>query len=90
MVIKRTHKTTTQTVAEFDDITIEYPEEDGEPLAETDFQFVPLTYAVTALRARFGSRNDIYVAGNMLLDYREEQVRRQLEALLRAQDGDSS
>ena len=70
MVTKHTHKTTTQTVADFDDLTIEYPEEDGEPLAESDFQFIPLTYAVSALRARYANREDIYVAGNMLLYYR--------------------
>ena len=70
MVIDRTRKTTTQAVAEFDDLTIEYPEEDGEPLAESDFQFIPLTYAVVALRARYADREDIYVGGNMLLYYR--------------------
>lgn len=70
MVTKHTGKTTTQTVAEFDDLTIEYPEEDGKPLAETDFQFTPLTYAVAVLRARYANREDIYVAGDMLLYYR--------------------
>lgn len=70
MVIRHTHKATTQTVADFDDLTIKYPEEDGNPLAETDFQFIPLTYAVAALRARYANRDDIYVAGNMLLYYR--------------------
>ena len=68
MVIKHTHKTTTQTVADFDDLTIVYPEEDDEPL--TDFQFTPLIYAVHALRARYADREDIYVGGNMLLYYR--------------------
>lgn len=70
MVTKHTGKVSAQTVAEFDDLTIEYPEEDGEPLAETDFQYIPLTYTVAALRARYASREDIYVAGNMLLYYR--------------------
>ena len=70
MVIKRTRNGAAQTVAELDDLTIEYPEEDGKPLAETDFQFIPLTYAVAALRARYDDRDDIYVAGNMLLYYR--------------------
>ena len=70
MAIDRTRKTTTQAVADFEDLTIEYPEEDGEPLAESDFQFIPLTYAVSALRARYANREDIYVAGNMLLYYR--------------------
>ena len=70
MVTKHTGKTSAQTVAEFDDLTIEYPEEDGEPLAETDFQAIPLIYAVSALRAHYADREDIYVGGNMLLYYR--------------------
>ena len=70
MVTKRTRNATTQTAADFDDLTIEYPEEDGEPLAESDFQLIPLTYAVVALRARYADREDIYVGGNMLLYYR--------------------
>ena len=70
MVTKRTHDAAAQTAADFDDLTIEYPEEDGEPLAESDFQLIPLTYAVHALRARYADREDIYVGGNMLLYYR--------------------
>ena len=70
MVTKHTGKTSAQAVADFDDLTIEYPEEDGEPLAETDFQAIPLIYAVTALRAHYADREDIYVAGDMLLYYR--------------------
>ena len=70
MVTKHTGKTSAQTVADFDDLTIEYPEDDGEPLAESDFQLIPLIYAVHALRARYADREDIYVGGNMLLYYR--------------------
>lgn len=70
MAIKHTRNAAAQTVAQFDDPAIEYPEEDGEPLAESDFQLIPLTYAVVALRARYADREDIYVAGNMLLYYR--------------------
>ena len=70
MVIKHTGETATQAVADFDDLTIVYPEEDGEPLAETDFQAIPLIYAVSALRARYAEREDIYVGGDMLLYYR--------------------
>lgn len=54
---------------ERDDPTIEYPESDGEPLAETDAQFNPLTYAVSALRIHFADRQDVYVGGNMLMYY---------------------
>ena len=54
---------------ERDDPTIEYPSEDGEPLAETDAQFSPLTYAVSALRIHFAGIQDVYAGGNMLLYY---------------------
>ena len=40
---------------ECDDPTIVYPCEDDEPLAETEFQYEPLTYAVAALKAHFGA-----------------------------------
>ena len=54
---------------ERDDPTIKYPESDGEPLAETDAQFIPLTYAVSALRIFFADVQDVYAGGNMLLYY---------------------
>ena len=54
---------------ERDDPTVKYPDSDGEPLAETDAQFNPLTYAVSALRIYFASRQDVYVGGNMLMYY---------------------
>lgn len=44
---------------------IEYPESDGQPMAETDFQFYPLAYAVLSLAYRFRDRPDVYVAGNI-------------------------
>ncbi|MBD2384385.1 Uma2 family endonuclease [Cylindrospermum sp. FACHB-282] len=48
---------------------IEYPEEDGEPMAEGDIQCSYLTYARTALRIYFQSRPDVYVAGNLFIYY---------------------
>ncbi len=53
-----------------DDLSIEYPSEDGERLAETEYQYVPLTETVSAMRNRFGNRPDVYVIGNMLVYYR--------------------
>ena len=53
-----------------DDLAIEYPSSDGEPMAESDLQYVPLTETVSALRVRFSDRSDVYVAGNMLVYYR--------------------
>ena len=55
---------------EIDDLTIEYPSSDGERMAETDFQYVPLTDTVSALRVRYHDRPDVYVAGDMLIYYR--------------------
>ena len=53
-----------------DDLAIDYPSSDGEPMAESDLQYVPLTETVSALRVRFSDRSDVYVAGNMLVYYR--------------------
>ena len=53
-----------------DDPAIDYPSEYGERLAETDFQYVPLTDTVSALRNRYRRRHDVYPAGNMLVYYR--------------------
>ena len=51
--------------------TIEYPESDGEPLAETDFQRIPLVYAVQSLDNYFRERQDVFVSGNMFVYFRE-------------------
>ena len=53
---------------------IEYPSSDGERMAENDLQYIALTDTVDALRTRFGDRNDVYVAGDMLIYYREGDV----------------
>lgn len=50
---------------------IHYPYDDGQPVAESDFQLNPLIYAVEALRGYFRDREDVYVAGNMFLYYEE-------------------
>ena len=55
---------------EVDDLTIDYPSSDGERMAETDFQYIPLTNTVSALRVRYHDRPDVYVAGDMLIYYR--------------------
>jgi Uma2 family endonuclease len=48
-----------------------YPESDGEPMAETDFQREPLTYAVSSLRLHFQERADVYVSGNLFIYYEQ-------------------
>ena len=55
---------------EVDDLSIHYPSADGERMAETDFQYIPLTNTVSALRVRYHGRTDVYVAGDMLIYYR--------------------
>ena len=51
--------------------TVDYPDTDGLPMAESDFQRKPLTYAVEALDIYFQDRTDVYVSGNLFLYYRE-------------------
>jgi Uma2 family endonuclease len=50
---------------------IEYPSSDGLPMAESDFQRKPLTYAVEALDLYFQERTDVYVSGNLFIYYEE-------------------
>lgn len=55
--------------------TVDYPDSDGLPMAESDFQRKPLTYAVEALDIYFQDRPDVYVSGNLFLYYREGDPR---------------
>jgi Uma2 family endonuclease len=55
---------------EVDDLTIDYPSSDGEPMAENDWQYIALTDTVSTLRVRYQGRDDVYVAGDMLIYYR--------------------
>ena len=55
---------------EVDDPTIEYPSSDGQPMAESDWQYIPLTDTVSTLRVRYPDRSDVYVTGDMLIYYR--------------------
>ena len=48
---------------------IDYPETDGEPVAESDFQLDYVIYAREALRLHFAHCDDVYVAGNLLIYY---------------------
>jgi Uma2 family endonuclease len=52
-------------------IPIEYPESDGEPLAESDFQLAWIVYLLNVLGYYFRQRDDVYVAGNLLIYYEE-------------------
>ena len=50
---------------------IDYPDSDGQPMAESEFQLNPILYAVGSLRVHFQHRPDVYVAGDLLLYYEE-------------------
>ena len=56
-------------------VTVDYPSSDGKPVAESDYQFTPLRYAVDALRVHFRDRADVYVAGSMFLYYEQGNPR---------------
>ena len=55
---------------EEDDLSIEYPSSDGEPMAESKLQYTPLTDTVSALENYFIDRNDVFIAGDLLVYYR--------------------
>ncbi|MDF2387817.1 Uma2 family endonuclease [Nostoc ellipsosporum NOK] len=50
---------------------IEYPDEDGKPIAEGDLQRKCLVYATTVLGIYFQHHPDVYVAGNLFIYYEE-------------------
>ncbi len=50
---------------------IEYPESDGEPMAETDAHRDELAEIVFTLQDHFRGQNDVYVSGNLFLYYEE-------------------
>ena len=70
MVVQPSGKNIAKPQAKYDDPTIEYPYEDDELLAETEYQYEPLTYAVAALKAHFRDRDDVYAQGDMFVYYR--------------------
>ena len=56
-------------------VAVDYPSSDGKPMAESDSQRIPLTYAVDRLRHYFRNRTDVYVSGNLLLYYEQGNPR---------------
>ena len=69
MVSKTSRPQTLSGGDEVDDLTIEYPSSDGERMAENDWQYTALTDTVSTLRVRYQGRDDVYVAGDMLIYY---------------------
>ena len=51
--------------------TVDYPDSDGLPMAENDFQLRTMTYAIEALASHFRTRSDVYVSGDLFV-YHEE------------------
>jgi Uma2 family endonuclease len=49
--------------------TIDYPESDGQPMAETDFHLKLMTNLLHALDTHFADGPQVYVSGNLLLYY---------------------
>ena len=55
---------------EEDDLSIEYPSSDGEPMAENKWQYVAMTDTTSALENQFIHRPDVFVGSDMLMYYR--------------------
>ena len=50
---------------------VHYPDSDGQPLAESDFQLKPLVYAYETLAGRYRDRADVYVSADLFVYYEE-------------------
>ena len=55
---------------------IDYPETDGQPMAETPTHRDAMMDAIQVLRRHFAHRPDVYVSGNMMMYYEEGEPRR--------------
>ena len=54
---------------------IDYPDSDGKPMAESEFQLVPIIDTAQVLKAHFQHHDDVYVVGNLVLYYEEHDTR---------------
>ena len=52
--------------------TVDYPDSDGLPMAENDFQLRTMTYAIEALATHFRTRSDVYVSGDLFVYHEED------------------
>ena len=55
--------------------TIHYPDSDGKPMAENDWQRRVIHYALIVLENRYAGRPDVYVSGDLLIYYEEGNPR---------------
>ena len=56
-------------------LAVDYPSGDGKPLAENDLQLQAILYAVGALREHYAERPDVYVSGDLLIYYEQDNLR---------------
>ena len=54
--------------------TVVYPESDGKPMAETDLHRKQMTYLIVALDDWYRAEPRVYVSGNLLIYYEEENI----------------
>jgi len=54
---------------------VHYPDCDGQPMAESEWQLIPMLYLLSGLRTHFLAREDVYVGGDMFLYYEEGNPR---------------
>ena len=69
MVTKTDSRAVAPTHYERDDPTIEYPESDGEPLADNKFQAVAMVDSFSPLEIYFAQRTDVYIGIDQLVYY---------------------
>ena len=55
---------------------IEYPDSDGLPMAENESQFWPILYVGSALDRYYQDREDVYVVGNLLVYYQQDDSKK--------------
>ncbi len=60
------------------DGTIYYPEEDGLPVAASDYHLRLLIWTLQALEAHFAHKPDVYISGDILMYYREGDPRKSI------------
>ena len=56
-------------------VAVHYPCSDDQPMAESEFQLVPMLYVLTVLRTHFKRRENVYVGGDMFVYYEEGNPR---------------
>ncbi len=60
------------------DGTIYYPEEDGLPVAASDYHLRLLIWTLQALEAHFAHKPDVYISGDILMYYRKGDPRKSI------------